>query len=738
MAQPIQRDRPHRGLLPVRLLHAAAERTIPRLPARWRTRLDAPLEPSRLDARAERAIGHYEALDGESRFGLVVIVGIFVFALAFLPMVMAVTTSLAMVKSHYLVNAGDPLKLPPLPQRSTILARDGSVLQHVYFGENRVVVPINRYRESTIDAVLAIEDDGFFQHGPLDFSAIVRAAVTNLIAGGIVEGGSTISQQLVKDTVTGDAPTLARKIREAADAIRLENTYSKEHILGMYLSEVYFGHGAYGMAAAAEYYFARRAPELTVAQAALLAGMIRSPSYYDPLTRPKHALHRRNTVLARMLELGWITSGRYAQASSAPIVLSAADRNVAQAAPNSYWTQYVVDSFLSNPAFGPTVKARIRALYQGGLKIYTTLEPSMQRQAEQTLLNRMTGPELPQSALVSIVPQTGAIRTMAVGNAPYGPSQYNLAVDPGGGRTAGSAFKVFTLAAALEAGISPNAVYSGYSPRTIPDCGGGETWTLHNAEPYGGGSFPLWLATADSVNVVFAQVIDQIGPERVAEVAHKMGITTELTPVCPLTLGTSPVSPLDMTSGFATLANDGVHCQPYAIAHVVSSTGKTVYRQKPECSRAIPAWVAQQETHMLEGVVEFGTGTAANIGRPQAGKTGTGQDYQDAWFLGYVPQLATGVWVGYARAEIPMPYVPGYGTGFGGVLAAPIWHDFMLMATQGMPVESFVAPSVSYYSPAPPPPSPSPSPSPTPALSTGPPGDGNNGNGNGNGYGHGH
>ena len=736
MAQPIQRDRPHRGLLPVRLLHAAAERTIPRLPARWRTRLDAPLEPSRLDARAERAIGHYEALDGESRFGLVVIVGIFVFALAFLPMVMAVTTSLAMVKSHYLVNAGDPLKLPPLPQRSTILARDGSVLQHVYFGENRVVVPINRYRESTIDAVLAIEDDGFFQHGPLDFSAIVRAAVTNLIAGGIVEGGSTISQQLVKDTVTGDAPTLARKIREAADAIRLENTYSKEHILGMYLSEVYFGHGAYGMAAAAEYYFARRAPELTVAQAALLAGMIRSPSYYDPLTRPKHALHRRNTVLARMLELGWITSARYAQASSAPIVLSAADRNVAQAAPNSYWTQYVVDSFLSNPAFGPTVKARIRALYQGGLKIYTTLEPSMQRQAEQTLLNRMTGPELPQSALVSIVPQTGAIRTMAVGNAPYGPSQYNLAVDPGGGRTAGSAFKVFTLAAALEAGISPNAVYSGYSPRTIPDCGGGETWTLHNAEPVGGGSYPLWLATADSVNVVFAQVIDQIGPERVAEVAHKMGITTELTPVCPLTLGTSPVSPLDMTSGFATLANEGVHCQPYAIAQVVSSTGKTVYRQKPECTRAIPAWVAQEETAMLEGVVKFGTGTAANIGRPQAGKTGTGQDYQDAWFLGYVPQLATGVWVGYARAEIPMPYVPGYGTGFGGVLAAPIWHDFMLLATQGMPVESFVIPSVGYYTPAPPPPSPSPSLTPVP--STGPPGNGNNGNGNGNGYGHGH
>ena len=667
-----------------------------------------------MDGLADRAEGGFEALDRESRFGLILIVGVFAFALAFLPLVMALSSSLAVVDHRYLGKVGDPLKLPPLPQRSTILARDGSVLQYVYFGENRVVVPMTRYRESTVQAVLAIEDNRYFQHGPLDYTAIVRAAITNLIAGGVVEGGSTISQQLVKDTVTGDAPTFARKISEAADAIRLENTYSKEHILGMYLSEVYFGHGAYGMAAAAEYYFAKRPPELTVAQAALLAGMIRSPSYYDPITRPKHALHRRDVVLSRMLELGWITSARYAQASSAPVVLSAADRGMAGTAPNSYWTQYVVDGFLSNPAFGPTVKARIKALYQGGLKIYTTLDPKSQRDAERVLAYRMTGEGLPQSALVSIVPKTGAITTMAVGNAPYGPeNQYNLAVDPGGGRTAGSAFKVFTLAAALEAGISPNAVYSGSSPKTIPYCGGGETWTLHNAEPVGGGSYPLWLATADSVNVVFAQVIDQVGPERVAEVAHRMGITTDLTPVCPLTLGTSPVSPLDMTSGFATLANDGVHCEPYAIAHVVSSTGKTVYRQKPQCTRAIPAWVAQEATAMLENVVSFGTGTAANIGRPQAGKTGTGQDYVDAWFLGYVPQLATGVWVGYARAEIPMPYVPGYGTGYGGVLAAPIWHDYMLLVTQGMAVQYFAPPSIGFVAPPPPSPRPSPSTSPT-------------------------
>ncbi len=658
--------------------------------------------------------------DPVTRLGLILLVGGLVFALGALPVLMFVNESAGVVESHYLAKVGEPLRLPPLPQRSTIYAANGSVLQHVYFAENRVVVPLSRYSESAVRAVLAIEDDGFFQHGALDFAAIVRAGVSNLVAGHIVEGGSTITQQLVKDTVTGDAPTLTRKLREAADAIRLENTYSKKHILGMYMSEIYLGHGAYGMAAAAEYYFAERPSELTLAQSSLLAGMIRSPSYYDPITRPQHALHRRNEVLSRMLDLGWISHARYAAAASAPIHLSAADRNAAQAAPNSYWNQYVVDSFLSNPAFGPTVKARIRALYQGGLKIYTTLQPNMQSEAERVIAARMSGPGLPQSALVSIVPRTGAITTMAVGNAPYGENQYNLAVDPGGGRTAGSAFKGFTLAAALEAGISPSAVYNGDSPKTIPDCGGGETWTLHNAEP-GGGSYPLWMATADSVNVVFAQVINQVGPDAVARVAHRMGITSPLTPVCPLTLGTSPVSPLEMTSGYATLANDGVHCQPYAIAKVLDSAGKPVFTQKPECNRALPTWVAQEETAMLEGVVQFGTGPAANIGRPQAGKTGTGQDYQDAWFVGYVPQLATGVWVGWAKAEIPMPYIPGYGTGFGGVLAAPIWHDYMLMATRGMPPLPFASPSIPFgFSPPAPTTSPTASPSGSPSPGTTP------------------
>jgi penicillin-binding protein 1A len=621
-----------------------------------------------------------------------------------------------------------PLRIGPMPERSTILDADGSVLQRIDLAYNRHVVPLRKVAQVTRRAVLAVEDHSFFHHGAIDPEAIVRAAITNVISGRIVEGGSTISQQLVKDTIVGDEQSFSRKLHEAADAVRLENTYTKRQILAMYLNEIYLANGTYGVAAAGEYYFGRRPQDVSLSQAALLAAMIKSPEFYDPLSHPKRAMHRRNHVLARMRDLGWITFNAYAHARHSHLGLSARMRHDVMSKPNSYWTQFVINEFLQNPAFGKTARQRARLLFQGGVRVYTTIEPNLQRKAEQVLADRMSGPGMPQSALVSIDPNTGRIVAMAVGNQPYGRSnQYNLAVDPGGGRTAGSSFKAYTLVAALEEGISPNKVYNGDSPKTIPNCGGGETWTLHNAEP-GGGSFPLWLATADSVNTVFAQVINEVGPDKVVEVAHKMGITNDLVPVCPLTLGTSPVSPLQMASGYSTLANRGLHCEPIAIARVVDRSGQTIYHAKPSCTQAIPRSIADQATAMLERVISQGTGTAANIGRPAAGKTGTGQDYQDAWFIGYTPQLTTAVWVGYARAEIPMPNVPGYGTGFGGVLAAPIWHDFMLYATQNLPPLGFASAPTSFgYSP--PRSTGGSGPSPTPSPS--------HGNGGGNGHGQG-
>ncbi len=700
------------------------------------------LVPVREGADVPRSAGGMRWLPADDRryrsaSGVVVVVAIaaVLVAAGLVPVLIAVARSVDAVNHRVFSKIDQPLRIPPMPERSTIYAGDGSVLQRIDLNYNRHVVPLTKIAKVGRLAVLAVEDHNFYQHGAIDPEAILRAAITNLMSGRIVEGGSTIAQQLVKDTVVGDERTFSRKLHEAADAVRLENTYTKKQILAMYLNEIYLGNGTYGMAAASEFYFGRHVGRIDLRQAALLAGMIKAPEFYDPLTHPRRATHRRNHVLERMHLLGWITDAEFEHARNASLGLSNAMRHDVSSQPDSYWTQYVVNQFLQNPELGKTVRQRARLLFQGGVSVYTSLEPDLQRRAEAVLEQRMSGPGMPQSALVTIDPHTGRIEAMAVGNQPYGPrNQYNLAVDPGGGRTAGSAFKVFTLVAALEEGISPNKVYNGNSPKTIPNCGGGETWTLQNAEP-GGGSFPLWLATADSVNTVFAQVIDEVGPQKVAEVAHRMGITNELTPVCPLTLGTSPVSPLQMASGYATLANHGVHCDPIAITRVVDRDGHTIFRAKPTCQRTIPASVADEATAMLENVIKMGTGTAANIGRPAAGKTGTGQDYQDAWFCGFVPQLTTCVWVGYARAEVPMPNVPGYGTGFGGTLAAPIWHDFMLYAMQGRRVMGFRPPPIPFggsWSAAAKPSATS-TPTPTAPPSGGGPGNGPPGHANGHG-----
>jgi penicillin-binding protein 1A len=586
------------------------------------------------------------------------------------------------------IGSGRPIEIPTLPQRSTIYAADGSVLDRIYLDYNRQEVPFRQVNANTKQAVLAIEDHGFYDHGAIDFPSIVRALIANVKAGAIVQGGSTITQQLVKNTVTGGEITLVRKIQEAKDAFRLENSYTKHQILAAYLNTIYLGHGVYGVGTAARYYFGHPVQRLSLAESATLAGMIASPTAFDPLTRPKANLHRRNEVLQRMRQLHWINRQTYKNTKDKPVDLSNRDRREASPSPQSYWTQFVVQQMLANRRYGRTYRERVRTVYQGGLRIYTTLEPVMQHEAAEVIQRRMTAPYLPQSALVSIDPTTGAIETMAVGNWSF-KKGYNLATDPGGGRTAGSAFKAFTLAAALEDGISPNRTYDGSAPRTIPNCGGGETWRVDNAEP-GSGTYTLARATALSVNAVFAQVIDQVGPDRVAEVAHRMGITSDLDPVCPLTLGTSPVSPLEMTSGYATLANNGIHCAPYGVERVVTYAGRVISDHEPRCERAIPADIAAEETKLLEGVIQYGTAAGAvSLSRPVAGKTGTGQNFQDAWFVGYIPELATGVWVGWAHAEKPMTSIPGYGEGFGGTLAAPIWDDFMDTVTNGMPKRPF-------------------------------------------------
>jgi len=618
-------------------------------------------------------------------------------ALALYPTVATAGKAIQRLDHNLLGNTGTVLRLPALPERSTIYAADGSLLATLFQDENRVYVPLKVINQVTKDAVLSVEDHKFYEHGPVDVSSIVRAAIANLRAGRIVQGGSTITQQLVKNTELGSAQTFKRKFQEAQDAIRLERTYTKDQIYELYLNEVYLGHQVYGIGTAAEYYFATTAAKLTAPQAALLAGMISAPVAFDPAKHQPEALARRNEVLGLMLKYGKISALEYTDAITSPIRTSSKKRTANTLGPEPYWVAYVVYRFEHDPRFGKTIEDRKRLLFKGGLKIYTTLIPKLQNTARNIIRAHLpfAGPQPPadpQGAMATIVPQTGAIEAM-VGGLNYSKLKYDLAWQ--GRRSTGSAFKAFTLVAAMEHAVPPGRVYDSATPQVVQGCQAGG-WKVHNAEPGTGGFMNLWDATAHSVNVVFAQLIRDVGPQNVLDAAAAMGIPREhMQAVCSLTLGTGVgTNPLEMTSAYATLANGGVHCAPYAISKVLDRNGKVIFRGRASCKQVIPPDVAAQVTAMLQGVISHGTGGAAQIGRPEAGKTGTGENYQDAWFMGYIPQLCTGVWVGYSKQEIPMRglRVLGGANAFGGTLAAPIWHDFMIQAAANLPVEGFPAP----------------------------------------------
>jgi len=631
-------------------------------------------------------------------FAVVIGGGAGLVAIGLLPLFGSAGAAVKVVDSKFLGQSTAPLQLPTLSERTTIYAADGSVLAVVYRDQNRQVFPFAAYNQVTKDAVLAIEDHGYYQHGAVDVTSIIRALFANLRAGSVVQGGSTIAQQLVKNTETGSEQTLQRKILEAQDAIRLEKTYTKDQILGQYLNTIYMGNGVYGVGTAAEYYFNKTPDKLNLAQASLLAAMIAGPEKWNPVEKALRpgALARRNSVLDDMLRYGFITQVQHDRAMNVPIRLSSAGRTANTYGPEPYWVDYIRQQFFSNPKFGKSPAERAQLFYQGGLRIYTTLQPKYQKVARASLRSRYPLKTDPQSSVVSVDSNTGAIEVMVDGNETYGThvklhqSSVNYAVS---GRQTGSAFKAYTLAAALEQGVSPNAVFSTKSPITIPNCGGGVTYTLSNSEGNGNGFATLRQATADSINVVFAQLVNLIGPASVVSVAHDMGITSDLFPYCSITLGVFNVSPLEMASGYSTLSNGGVHCVPYSISKILGRTGKPIYKASPTCGQAIPPDVAATETDLLRGVISGGTGTKAQLAdyRPEAGKTGTGENYTNAWFVGYVPQVTTAVWVGYARGSVPMLDVHGF-RGFGGDLAAPVWHDVMTALTRDLPVQQFPTP----------------------------------------------
>ncbi len=587
-------------------------------------------------------------------------------------------------------------RIPHFPERSTIYARDGSVLATIFLDENRKVVHLRKVAPIAQKAVLAIEDDRFYQHGALNAPSVLRALIANVIAGEITQGGSTITQQLVKTAIIDDpAQTFARKFQEAALAIRLEKRYTKDQILELYLNDVYFGNGAYGIGTAAEVYFGKSASELTLPEAALLAGTIRAPGEYDPVTNPEAAVARRNEVLDRLAELGWVPQARVDKAKRTPVELVPGLGGTKDKV-EPFFVSYIRNLILENAdhefdTFGKTHQQRVHTLYQGGLKIYTTLDPNWQRYAQEAVdaspnIHQNGGPDV---SLVSVDPETGSIRAMLSGK-DYKRDRLDLVWQ--GRRQVGSAFKPFTLAAAFEHDFPAGKVYDSTSPFCSKEWIS-ETGCVSNAEGAGEGSYiDLWTATQDSVNVVFAQLALDVGAENIVDVAHRMGITAPLDAVPAITLGVEEVSTLDMASAYSTLANDGVHCEPFAVARVMLPDGDKLYQHHATCEKAIEPDIAHQITAMLQRVVCCGTGTAAGgLGRPVVGKTGTGQDYTNVYFAGYTPQVATAVWVGFPFGNVPMDSYYGHSV-FGGTLAAPIWHAFMVRATGGMAVEGFPAP----------------------------------------------
>jgi len=593
------------------------------------------------------------------------------------------------------------VRIPIPPQSSTIIAADGTVLAEIYLDENRRLVKIDKVAQVAQDAVLAIEDDSFYEHGALNFPSLIRAAITNLAAGDIEQGGSTLTQQLVKNVLI-DVPeqTFARKFQEAALAIRLERKYSKEQILGWYINEVYFGNGAYGIQTAANTYFHAEAKDLTLAQSALLAGLIRAPGEYDPVTNEAAALARRNFVLDRMAALGWADPEDVERAKSKELGI-ANDVGVFKQKVEPFFVYYIRNLILENAdgefdEFGVTREERVKTLYQGGLRIYTSLDPAWQDYA-QTAVDASSyideTKKSPDVSLVSVRATDGAIKAMLSGKN-YDRDQLDLAWH--GIRQTGSAFKPFTLVAAFENDFPQGKVYASKSPLCGLDGWISASGCVQNAEGGGDhGYLDLWGATQNSVNVVFAQLAVDVGAEAIVDAAHRMGITVALDAVPAITLGVEEVPTMDMASAFATLANDGIHCEAWAVRRVefkvASPAERLLYRHKPACEQVIDPEIAHLVTAMLQRVVCCGTGTAANIGRPVAGKTGTAQDYTNVYFAGYTPQVATAVWVGFPNGQIPMDTYYGSSV-FGGTVAAPIWQDFMVRAMEGFPIEYFEAP----------------------------------------------
>jgi len=577
-------------------------------------------------------------------------------------------------------------------QVSEVFAADGTRLGYIHSDTLRAVVAGYQLPLILKRATVAIEDRRFWTHGGIDPEGIARAALKDALGGGeALQGGSTLTMQLVRNIYLpyqlADTRSLKVKIIEAKLADELENQRSKTWILDQYLNDVDYGtvggQTAIGVGAASQTFFDKPVSQLDLAQAALLAGLPQAPSEYNPFEAPDLARARRHEVLAAMVQSHYITAAQAA----------AADRSSLQVKPNSTYGQVVEPYVFDYVKQALIQQFGLATVEKGGLKVYTTIDLDKQQQAREAILAHEGEPGDPAAALVSIDPSNGHILAMATSSS-YGQTKFDYATQAH--RQTGSAFKVFVLMTLIHDNDGdPNTTYYNSHellPGWLP---GYPTYEVQTAEHSYQGDISVTKATTLSDNTVYAQLDADVGPDKVRSTAYAMGITSHLDGLPAEGIGglRIGVSPLEMADAYATLANDGVHIPPTAITKVVFPNGTVVNLGDPPHKRVFPYGQAYAATQVLKTVVRSGTGTAADYGCPAAGKTGTTSNYTDAWFVGYTPELATSVWVGYPNSTESMEDVNGLGPGFGGTLAAPIWHDYMEQASDGY-CSDFTPPTV--------------------------------------------
>ena len=607
-----------------------------------------------------------------------------------------------------------PERVPPSPsQISRVYDAAGNEIGTYKQFETSIPVKRGDIPRHVELAVIAAEDRGFYSHGGVDIRGTMRALVTDVRRGEASQGGSTITQQLVKNTVTGGDRSITRKIREAILASQLDRQIDKDDILFEYLSVIYLGEGAYGVGAAAETYFRKPVNELTISESAMLAGLIPAPSRYSPRVDLAAAEAKRQLVLRSMLEEEMITEAEFgaaafsllhlASAGPAPPNATVVYPPEVQQSKDPYFTDYVARWLQEHLPGG------LDQIYRGGLRIETTLDPALQESARRHVAEFLEGtePDL-RTSLVAVEPQRGYVRAFVSGR-DFATDQVNYALGrdgAGSGRQPGSAFKPFVLARAFQAGLTPDTTYSGRAHDVTEECGprpDGSATVLENYEGSGYGTLPLRNATWASVNTVFTRLILDVGVHETMDLARSMGLSTvrpyEAGRDCAsVALGAESVSPLDMASAYGVFAARGHRAEPTPVLRVIDRDGKVIIdNSEPATERVLDEKVADNVTDVLQGVLTSGTARGRGIDRPAAGKTGTTQQNKDAWFIGFTPTLSTSVWIGYQNKTVAtsreLVDIKGRSTVTGGSFPAQIWQAFMQDALRGVPVTEFSEPA---------------------------------------------